>query len=109
MNKKKPFTEGCSETTATPVACAPLILGDSRPVKLSPLLFSTAMVKAILEGRKTQTRRVIKKGTALEWLNEGFTPEYISDPGNAALCPWGTAGDVIWVRETFNEYKNQFY
>jgi hypothetical protein len=100
----KPFTAGCSNiATAATVPC-----GDfpTRPLKVSPLLFSTPMIKALLAGKKTQTRRVIKKGTALNFLNEGFTPEYIADPGNASICPWGTAGDIIWVKETFRPLIN---
>lgn len=64
-----------------------------------PILFSGAMVRAILEGRKTVTRRVIK-GIALDWLAPGmFTPEYTAAPENG-LCPYGQAGDRLWVRET---------
>lgn len=61
-----------------------------------PILFSTDMVKAILEGRKSQTRRVVK-GTPLQWLEE-FTPSFVADPENN-LCPYGKVGDVLWVRE----------
>lgn len=66
-----------------------------------PILFSGAMVRAILEGHKTQTRRVLK-GIALEMLGDGFTAEYVADTGNAAWCPYGRPGDRIWVRETFS-------
>lgn len=69
-----------------------------------PILFSGPMVRAILEGRKTQTRRVVK-GIALRWLeDDGFTPEFVSDPGNR-LCPYGKPGDRLWVRETFGHTK----
>lgn len=65
-----------------------------------PILFSGPMVRAILAGRKTQTRRVVK-GTALEWLEPGpFTPEYVAHSDNA-LCPYGVPGDRLWVRETW--------
>ena len=68
--------------------------------KERPILFSGAMVRAILDGRKTQTRRVVK-GWPLEWLQPGmFTPEYVADPRNQA-CPYGQPGDRLWVRETF--------
>lgn len=70
-------------------------------VKERPIIFSAAMVRAILEGRKTQTRRIVK-GRALEWLDDsGFTPEYVSSPENG-LCPYGKPGDRLWVRETFS-------
>lgn len=63
-----------------------------------PILFSGPMVRALLAGRKTQTRRVVK-GQALEWLESGFTPAFTAEPGNF-LCPYGYAGDRLWVRET---------
>jgi len=64
-----------------------------------PILFNGAMVRAILAGQKTQTRRVVK-GHALDWLCKAqFTPEYVASPGND-LCPFGQPGDRLWVRET---------
>lgn len=64
-----------------------------------PILFSGPMVRALLDGRKTQTRRIVK-GMALEWLApDMFTPEFVADPANH-LCPYGVPGDVLWVRET---------
>lgn len=94
--------------------------------KFRPILFSTPMVQAILEGRKTQTRRT--KG--LEHINEnpdGYrydgsleeSPngdiikkenhfmEIIDIDGNPKekyikiKCPYGNIGDVLWVRETY--------
>ncbi|MGA6148507.1 hypothetical protein [Stenotrophomonas sp. NPDC077461] len=63
-----------------------------------PILFNGAMVRAILAGQKTQTRRVVK-GHALDWLGKAqFTPEYVASPGND-LCPFGQPGDRLWVRE----------
>lgn len=65
-----------------------------------PILFSGSMVRAILAGSKTQTRRVVK-GTALDWLQpDAFTSEFVADPGNG-LCPYGVRGDRLWVREAF--------
>lgn len=65
---------------------------------VKPILFSTPMVQAILAGRKTQTRRVVK-GTPLQWLDiDGFTPEFVADPENH-LCPYGKGGDILYVRE----------
>lgn len=65
-----------------------------------PILFNGAMVRAILAGQKTQTRRAVK-GIALDWLGKAqFTPEYVANPGND-LCPFGHPGDRLWVRETW--------
>lgn len=68
-------------------------------MKERPILFSAPMVRALLAGTKTQTRR-IAKGLALEWLSEGFTPEFVADYQNR-LCPYGHPGDRLWVRETW--------
>lgn len=69
-------------------------------MKERPILFSAPMVRALLAGTKTQTRRVVK-GTALEWLQpRAFTPEYVGLPENH-LCPYGFAGDRLWVREAW--------
>ena len=64
------------------------------------ILFSGPMVRAILEGSKTMTRRVVK-GAALECLAyDGFTPRFVADPENR-FCPYGRPGDRLWVRETW--------
>lgn len=71
-----------------------------------PILFSGEMVRAILAGNKTQTRRVItgktKRGQALlQWLDDaGFDPALVADPENG-WSPYGYAGERLWVRETW--------
>lgn len=75
---------------------------------MKPILFSGEMVRAILDGRKTQTRRVVKPqptehvtGGTYNW--KGSLP-FVNLPIDAILdsCPYGQPGDQIWVRETFN-------
>jgi len=51
-----------------------------------PILFAAPMVRAIISGAKTQTRRVIMS------------------IGADKLCPYGAPGDRLWVRETFAEF-----
>ena len=75
-------------------------------IKERPILFSGEMVRAILGGRKTQTRRVVKNKTALDWLLN-FTPEFVSSPENN-LCPYGKPGERLWVRETWNQFGGQY-
>jgi hypothetical protein len=70
-----------------------------------PILFSAPMVRAILSGTKTQTRRVVK-GMALLWLRpDGFTPEFTALPENG-LCPYGQPGDRLWVREAWRAWPD---
>lgn len=95
-------------------------------MKHIPILFSTAMVQAILDGRKTQTRRGIKTADIID------TPDRFKYVGNTKTnldlphpaddigriwhcwelknsnaktwidyCPYGQPGDVLWVRETW--------
>lgn len=70
-------------------------------IKERPILFSAPMVRAILEGRKTVTRREVKKRAALDCLAAGFEPAFLALPGNADLCPYRKPGDRLWVRETW--------
>ena len=81
-------------------------------MKEHPILFSGPMVKAIMEGRKTMTRRVIKpqptKGeTVCSWTCNGKLLDWgiadaDGDPLDVSLkCPYGIPGDLLWVREAF--------
>lgn len=73
----------------------------------SPILFSAPMVRALLDGRKTQTRRAVK-GKAAEALAVAYSPTFCgarvlnySCEEVIARCPYGAPGDRLWVRETF--------
>jgi hypothetical protein len=84
-------------------------------VKERPIIFSAPMVKAILEGRKTQTRRIVKPFPRWEQYTEiKVGMPYARDPWNVwrhgsetdrvgcmQTCPYGLPGDRLWVRETF--------
>lgn len=66
-----------------------------------PILFSGPMVRAILEGRKTQTRRVLKGSTEHKGpYNSAYVEHYQRSTGWAKICPYGQRGDRLWVRET---------
>lgn len=90
-------------------------------MKERPIIFSSPMVRAILDGKKTQTRRVVKPvGTdggfvVLFEHGSGWWP-YRSDDGDSSFhtvrrggklyldetphaCPYGQPGDLLWVRE----------
>ena len=77
-------------------------------MKERPILFNGEMVRAILGGRKTQTRRVIKpqppNGTEKVMFNPtSFEPDYgfyFAPHGGKYKCPYGVPGDRLWVRET---------
>ncbi len=93
------------------------------------MIFNGEMVRAILDGRKTQTRRVMKvqpsdgfhpthNGYDLDLNAHWYTPawsiktEYlqpakkdvfgVADENEGYACPFGAVGDRIWVRETFS-------
>jgi hypothetical protein len=74
-------------------------------VKERPILFSGAMVRAILDGRKTHTRRVLKSSTEFKGP---YNPEYIQahkdSKGWESICPYGKVGDRLWVRESFRMF-----
>lgn len=74
-------------------------------MKERPILFSGAMVRAILEGKKTQTRRVVKPQPKL-FNGRAGTEDCgwpINEKGVLIECPYGTVGDRLWVRETWYE------
>jgi len=68
-------------------------------MKERPILFSAPMVRAILEGRKTQTRRLAKHLPAYKKIRPGARYEAI-----VSGCPYGAPGDRLWVRETHAQF-----
>ncbi len=81
-------------------------------MKERPILFSAPMVRAILEGRKTQTRRVVKPQGAIltDRMARGLgvqPPPVQNSP--VIPCPYGQPGDRLWVREEFSgpHYKSK--
>jgi hypothetical protein len=88
-------------------------------MKERPILFSSEMVRAILDGRKTQTRRVIKPQPPINcqvwsgWIIDSTAEKEIGSaswtdvPGvlfnkeHIVKCPFGKMGDLLWVRETW--------
>jgi hypothetical protein len=85
-----------------------------------PILFSGAMVRAILAGTKTQTRRVIRRvmpagspnppfpDEVLRWdciMDWDYLPSRLDYMRSGTdLCPYGVPGDRLWVRETTESY-----
>ncbi|UNE41987.1 hypothetical protein IHE77_13955 [Serratia ureilytica] len=97
-------------------------------MKERPVIFNSEMVRAILDGRKTQTRRVMKVQPKPSETRPGdfwFSSKklesmvHVSDftPGNSPIadchlffqehcCPFGQAGDRLWVRETWADVNH---
>jgi len=84
-------------------------------MKERPILFSAPMVRAILEGRKTMTRRVVKdvSSDCVEMLPAGdiYWQQYFCHNGGPIYgkawltkCPYGKSGDRLWVRESWKTY-----
>lgn len=72
-------------------------------MKERPILFNGAMVRAILAGQKTQTRRVVKPCKDREF-GCNLMPHEIAgeiNNGNFINSPYGQLRDQLWVRETF--------
>ena len=71
-------------------------------MKERPILFSAPMVRALLDGSKTQTRRVVKPTP--EWIGQSGVLSYRGRVGLPhALCPYGQPGDRLWVRESWHQ------
>ena len=81
-------------------------------MKSRPILFSAAMVRAILNGSKTQTRRTCKARTQnqADIIGGAIIDDQLTDLDgigffegkawrNHVVCPYGQPGDTLWVRE----------
>lgn len=92
-------------------------------MKERPILFSGAMVRALLDGSKTQTRRVCKPAQAASLScvigiqdPRDFGQRPLEVPGSGWFgdedgevqfaCPYGRPGDRLWVRETWAEHPD---
>jgi hypothetical protein len=84
------------------------------PTREKPILFSGEMIRAILSGTKRQTRRIVKpqptedgnwwvyspnKNRQLSWGCE------VNSVFFANLSPYGTPGDLLWVKETWYTHE----
>lgn len=86
-------------------------------MKERPIIFSAPMVRAILAGAKTQTRRVVKRYSAdcIGWFDDGdgLWAQRFIDPSSGSTylkswrdrCPYGRPGDRLWVRETWKHIE----
>lgn len=84
-------------------------------MKARPILMSAPMIRALLDGRKTQTRRILTpqpRPPVARWVAEDnwWMPKAVSDTirqqfittwPNATRCPYGQPGDLLWVREAW--------
>jgi hypothetical protein len=91
-------------------------------MKEKPILLSGEMVRAILDNRKTQTRRAVNRVQRIGRVTEfqrSDTPGYdwimrdermmwndISHADLLSRCPYGQPGDRLWVRETYRHCGN---
>lgn len=78
------------------------------------MIFNGEMVRAILDGRKTQTRRVMKNQPAGDYpetpalirnVGTGFQWHGLYGESSIFNCPLGSIGERIWVRETFRVHS----
>ena len=90
------------------------VAADSTVTTVSrPILFSGPMIRALLDGRKSQTRRALKhqpidiipmpQKPDREWV---ILEQRESEPkGRLVRCRFGVPGDQLWVRETWRVSK----
>ena len=88
-----------------------------------PILFSSAMIRALLDGRKTQTRRVVKPQPVVasdgcwSWSPHRAQGLHHGQGGSVRdmlqclppYCPYGVPGDVLWARESWTRVPASAY
>lgn len=82
-----------------------------------PILFSAPMVRALLDGSKTQTRRVVRQQPEYPIIiaTDPHTNRYqvgerepVTEAALLRECPYGQLGDRLWVRETWGVVSNDW-
>lgn len=80
-------------------------MASSTKPKERPILFKGPLVRAILEGRKTVTRRPVRCDCVhrgrLTYDEHGSRKWWHQGTGIQHACPYGVQGDRLWVRETW--------
>lgn len=77
-------------------------------MKERPIIFNSEMIRALVDGRKTQTRRPLKSrhlgngDWACAFCENGMRLDGLSD----IKCPYGKIGDRLWVKETWSPDPN---
>ena len=80
---------------------------ENHPMNEKSILFSGPMIRALLAGTKTQTRRIIKPqpdrpGASLQTTIRGANPATPITALPAGKSPYGLANDRLWVKESFS-------
>lgn len=86
------------------------IMNSAVKSKEHPIIFSEEMVRAILEGRKTMTRRVITEAYKSR-RKDGckLVPDLLQRMGDVGrACPYGVSGDRLWVREGWRPLEGKW-
>lgn len=84
-----------------------------------PIIFNADMIRAVLDGRKTQTRRIMREQPEVIPKEDEFGQPGFWIPFNAGktmvrnedmyiACPFGLKGDRLWVRETWSVVSHAF-
>jgi len=78
-------------------------------MKVTPIMFGATMVRALDDGTKTQTRRVVGLDGINDSRVDSSQPVPVGDHWQSVIddlpynfsCPYGTPGDLLWVREAW--------